>query len=283
MNEKNSINQNAHDLYYLAIRKGVSSLLLILEQYLEKEIELERLARVAVLLIKSGVSIHNSTFYKIRRHCLSLQKTDFGWIANEDSVWCVALLKELNENLEEYHLGSQWLGNRKLKCGGWGKTNRDIGRITITGILLYLLPELANKASLEWLEREWKKDFGLNPKLTYKAAFTLMAIKSTGFEFVDNVLFDNTLNWLMSQQNEDNGWGPVKGHPIGSTPFCTGVALIGLLQYPDKIHSTIITNGLKWLKENQLEDGMWPDHYIEEGSIWSLFALIEGFKYLKGK
>lgn len=265
----------------LSIQKGLRSLLFTLKQFLKKEIELERIVRVAILLIKSGVSTHNSIFREIAIRCTAEQKLDGGWIGVEDSVCSVAFLKEFKEFSQEYKDGLNWIRKQGLKSGEWGKTSRDIGRIPITGFLLYLLPELSTKEKLAWLEKEWKKEFGINPKLTYKAAFILMALKSCNYQFADSNLFDNTLDWLASQQNEDYGWGPCKGHPIGSTPFCTGVAITGLLQYPNRIDQKVITNGLKWIEKNQLQDGLWPDHYIEEGSIWSFYALTEGYKLLK--
>ena len=57
--------------------------------------------------------------------------------------------------------------------------------------------------------------------------------------------------------------------------------MTGLLQYPNRIDPKVITKGLKWIEKNQLQDGLWPDHYIEEGSIWSFYALTEGYKLLK--
>ncbi len=134
--------------------------------------------------------------------------------------------------------------------------------------------------SLRWLENEWKKEFSINPKLTYKSAFTLMISKKNNYQFIDNNLFNNTIDWLASQQNEDYGWGPCKGQPIGSTPLYTGIAITGLLQYPERVNQNVIANGLNWIEKKQLENGLWPDHYIEEGSIWSLYALIEGYKLL---
>ncbi|HEC65715.1 MAG TPA: hypothetical protein ENI23_10490, partial [bacterium] len=199
----------------------------------------------------------------------------------EDSIWCVAFLKNFNECSREYKIGLHWLKEQKLKEGVWGKTKRDIGRIPITGLLLYLLPELSTVDSLKWLESEWTREFGLNPKLTYKSAFTLMASKKNDYQFSDSHLFNDTVNWLQSQQNEDYGWGCCQGHPVGSTPFCTGVAITGLLQYPDRIDPNVIVNGLKWIEKNQLEEGLWPDHYIEEGSVWTFYALTEGYKFLK--
>lgn len=265
------------------IQKGLTALFLILRQYLDKRIEIARIVRVAVLLIASGASKKNSIFQEIAKLCSILQKDDGGWIDVEDSMWSVAFLKEFEEYSQEYERGLEWLRKQQLESGGWGRTSRDIGRIPVTGVLLYLLPELSNKHSLEWLESEWKKEFRLNPKLTYKAAFILMALESCNYKFNDVYLFNNTFNWLASQQNEDYGWGPCKGHPVGTTPFCTGVALTGLLQYPNRADPNVIANGLKWIEKNQLEDGLWPDHYIEEGSIWSFYALTEGYKFLKGR
>lgn len=253
------------------------------KQSLEKEIEAERIVRVAFLLIKSGAVKQGTVFQDVVEFCVSKQKADGGWIGVEDSVWSVAFLKEYKECSQEYANGLEWLKKQQLGSGGWGKTSRDLPRIPITGILLFLLPELSNIKSLGWLESEWRGDFASNPKLTYKGAFCLMALKSCNFRFIDVALFDNTLRWLMSQQNEDGGWGPWKGHPVGSTPFCTGVALTGLLQYPKKIDQKVIAIGLEWIEKHQLKNGLWPDHYIEEGSIWSLYALTEGYKFLKGQ
>lgn len=268
-------------LFQSTIQKGVAALYLVLRQYLDKQIELERIVKTAVLLIKSGAIKNNSIFQEIAKVCILRQKPDGGWIGVEDSVWAVAFLRAFEEYAHKYKNGLDWLKKQQLNDGGWGKTNRDIGRIPITGILVYLLPELSNKDSAYWLDNEWKRDFSLNPKLTYKGAFYLMALKSSDNKFANRDLLDNTLDWLASQQNEDYGWGPCKGHPIGSTPFCTGVALTGLLQYHHRINRDLITSGLKWIEMNQLEDGLWPDHYIEEGSIWSLYALTEWHKLLK--
>lgn len=275
--------QNHTNINQIPIQKGITALFLILKQYLEKQIELERIVRVAVLLKKSGVNQNNSIFLEIADRCLAEQKDDGGWIGIEDTIWCVAFLKGFEGYSPEYKRGLEWLKNQGLENGGWGKTNRDIGRIPITGTLLYLLPELSDTNALNWLEREWEREFDINPRLTYKGAFTLMAFKSSDGKFSDTQLFNDTLNWLASQQNEDYGWGACRGHPVGSTPFSTGVAITGLLQYPEKIDQNVIANGLTWIEKNQLEEGLWPDHYIEEGTAWILYALTEGYKFLRGR
>lgn len=277
------MSQNNDKTNQVTIQKGLAALFLVLRQYLGKQIEIERVVKVAVLLMRSGTSQNNSIFQKIAKRCLAEQKDDGGWIGVEDSMWCVAFLKDFEEYSQAYKTGLDWLEDQKLKEGGWGKTKRDIARIPVTGILLYLLPELSNVDSLRWLEREWKREFDLDPKLTYKSAFTLMAFKRNDYQFLDSHLFNDTLDWLISQQNEDYGWGYCQGQPVGSTPFCTGVAIIGLLQYLDRIDLNVIANGLEWIEKNQLKEGLWPDHYIEEGSAWAFYALTEGYKSLQSQ
>lgn len=277
------MSQNNDKTYQIAIQKGLAALFLVVRQYLEKQIEIERVAKVAVLLMRSGASQNNSTFQEIAKRCLAEQKDDGGWIGVEDSMWCVAFLKDFEEYSQAYKTGLCWLKEQKLKEGGWGKTKRDIARIPVTGILLCLLPELSNVDSLRWLESEWKREFGLNPKLTYKSAFTLMAFRKNDYQFLDSNLFNDTLDWLISQQNEDYGWGYCQGQPVGSTAFCTGVAIIGLLQYLDRIDLNVIANGLEWIEKNQLKEGLWPDHYIEKGSAWAFYALTEGYKSLQSQ
>jgi hypothetical protein len=267
----------------IPIQKGLAALFLILKQYLDKQIELERIVRVAVLLKKSGVNQNNSIFLEIAKRCLAEQKDDGGWIGVEDTVWCVAFLKGYEEYSREYKKGLEWLKLQRLENGGWGKIDRDIGRIPIMGTLLYLLPELSDTKGLSWLEREWKREFGSDPKLTYKAAFTLMAFRSCDRQFNDTRMFSDTTDWLACQQNDDFGWGPFRGQPVGSTPFNTGVVITGLLQYPEKIDPKVIADGIKWIEKNQLDEGLWPDHYIEEGSAWVFYALTEGYKFLRGR
>jgi len=142
------------------------------------------------------------------------------------------------------------------------------------------LLELSNPGNLKWLENEWKKEFNLDPKLTYKCAFTLMAFNKNKYQFDSGHLFSDSLDWLISQQNDDYGFGPWKRHSMGSDPWCTGISLIGLLQHPDKVPKQVIYNCLEWLKEKQLPNGLWSYHYIEEGSIWALYALTEGYRFL---
>jgi hypothetical protein len=262
------------------IQKGVIALLRVLQDFSRKGIELERVCRVATLLCYGGIEKNSSLFDGIASRCLSEQKNDGGWVGVEDSLWCVAFLKNYQEHHPEYASGLDWLERQRLANGAWGYSNRDIGRIPLTGLLLYLLPELSSEESCNWLESEWKKEFALSPKLTYKCAFTVLGLAN---QFADNKLLDRSLDWLASQQNEDAGFSPWKNHPVGSNPWCTGISILGLLQKPSGWANKAVINSMKWLEATQLPEGLWPYHYIEEGSVWALLSLIKGYTVLCGE
>lgn len=266
--------------YQLQIQKGFASLLLNIKLFHEKQTELERIVRVAILLIKTGVSQNNSIFQKILNSCLNEQKVDGGWTDVEETIWVLSFISNFSENKEIYEKGIHWLKSQKHKDGSWGNTERDIGRIPITGLLIYLLPELSSMETMSWLQNEWDEDKEKFPVLTYKGSFILMALKNSMIKSKNRDLNMEISQWLQEQQEEDGGWAPCKNHPIGSTPLYTGISLIGLLQYPKLLSNEVIEKGVNWLVENQLPDGMWPDHYIEEGSAWAFYSLVEGYKYL---
>lgn len=194
-------------------------------------------------------------------------------------MWCAALLKQNVLKSREVNRAVEWLRNQQLDDGSWSYSNRDKGRIPITGLLLYLLPELGISESFEWLAVQWAEDLQSEPALTYKAAYVLMAFGTQG----DNVFTDlthKTIQWLQNQQNEDGGWGPWKNQPVGSTAEYTGVALNGLLSCPKIVRHEVVDKAVDWLLEHQLPSGLWPAHYIEEGSAWALLGLVKGMQYL---
>ena len=260
-----------------SIQKGAIALLRVLQDFSRKGIELERICRVAALLCQGGIYENSSLFEAIANRCVAEQKNDGGWVGVEDSLWCVAFLKNYEEHNHAYASGLDWLKKQRSTNGGWGYSHRDIGRIPMTGLLLYLLPELSSNESCNWLENEWKKEFVSSPKLTYKCAFAIMGLIKSKYQLTDNKLLDISLEWLASQQNDDKGFSPWKNHPVGSNPWCTGISIVGLLQNPISGVNKAVSSGMKWLEATQLPDGLWPYHYIEEGSAWALLSLIKGY------
>jgi hypothetical protein len=263
----------------VSIQKGLGALLHIIQEFLGKGIELERVCRVAVLLCQSGLNQNNSIFKLLAKRCASEQKSDGGWLGVVDTMWCASFLEVYGDYPESVKSALTWLTEQRHDDGIWGQTERDIGRITVTGQMLYFLPQLASKSSLKWLEKKWRQELEIDPGLTYKGAFTLMAFKRNNYQPTDSQLIFQTIQWLAAQQNNDFGWGPWKGHSAGSDPWCTGITMDGLLLYPNKVPQKVLGTGLEWLKEKQLPNGLWPYHYIEEGSSWALYALTRGYSF----
>jgi len=266
-----------------AIHRSVISLSQIARDFLSKEIELTRICRIAVLLKESGVDSDNILFHKLVKKCTDMQRSDGGWTDVIETMWCATLLNIFSEFSDCVEKAFKWLRNQSCNDGGWGKSIRDSGRIPVTGLLLYLLPQLSSYEDLKWLENKWYKERELEPCLNYKAAFTLMAFSKNKYQPGNHDLISKTVCWLSNQQNDDGGWGPWKGHPVGSDPWCTGICIVGLIQYSDKIPKKVLQKAIKWLRKNQLPNGLWPYHYIEEGSSWALYSLVMGYSFLRKK
>ena len=266
-----------------AIYRSISSLCQIIRDFLNKDIELVRVCRIAVLLKESGINPETTLYHNISQKCIGIQREDGGWTDVVETMWCTIVLNLFTEFSDPVEKAFIWLRGQEYKDGGWGKSLRDSARIPITSLLLYLIPQLSSDQNLKWLEDEWCREQDLKPSLTYKAAFTLMAFNKNNYYTENQDLIPETVHWLYDQQNDDGGWGPWKDHPAGSDPWCTGIGIVGLLQYPDKIPQEVFLKALKWLKEKQLPNGLWPYHYIEEGSGWAMYALVMSYKFLNGK
>ncbi len=244
-------------------------------------IEVSRTCRPLVVISKCGETQFQN---EAVNYILAKQQDDGGWSDVLETAWALAFLggTSLTGKLdEEYKKGMGWLEREKTVRGAWGCTSRDMPRIPVTGWVLTLLPELADEKSLSWLENEWKNDLNSETKLTYKGALTLMAFAATKANPKDASLIQETVEYLMSEQNEDGGFAPWKGHPVGSEPWSTGIDLLGLTAFPDLVKPDVVERTLEWLGKNQLPNGLWPCHYIEEGSAYCYWGAVEGMKYLK--
>ncbi len=266
-----------------AIHRGVIALSQIVLNFLEKDIELTRICRLATLLHDSGVSAETALFRDLAQKCIKTQRDDGGWTDVIETTWCTTFLDLFGERSSSVEKAYQWIGDQRNKEGGWGNNNRDSARIPATGLLLYMLPRLSADKDLHWLEEKWCQEQQNDPCLTYKAAFSLMAFGRNSYHPKDKTLITSTVKWLSDQQNDDDGWAPWKGHPIGSNPWCTGIAIAGLLQFPVEISEGIIRKALQWLQGTQLSNGLWPYHYIDDGSGWALYSLVLGYRFLRNK
>jgi len=208
------------------------------------------------------------------------QKDDGGWSNVRDTAVLAALCHFRRSLQDCYQSAVSWLTEVRKENGGWGLTERDTSRIPITGLLLYLLPELSDHKVVLWFKNKWRKDLQGDTRLTYKGGFFLLGLSASGVSIDDCSLIKETYSYLFDEQNEDGGFGPWKDHPIGSDPWSTGIVLLGLLSYPELVKRDGIEKAVNWLAETQLPNGLWPYHYIEEGSAYAYWGLVEALKYL---
>jgi len=247
---------------------------------LERRLEPIRTARTAVALMLAGSNANSLVIRKACTHLLKAQVDNSGWSDPEESAWAIGAIRGLGE--EEKVLtrsATEWLHAVRHPDGGWGLHPRDKARIKTTALISALVPDVIMEKDTQWLAQEWRKDFSSPVRLSYKAGFFLLAI-SNGSE--DN-LITQTINHLADDQNEDGGFGPWKGHPMGSDPWSTGVVLWGLSKWIENIDIKVIEKAINWLKKTQLPNGYWPYHYLDDGTSMALIGAISALKALAGK
>lgn len=262
--------------------KSLHKTIFSLISYINRGYDIKRIARVGTCMLLTGCYRGNKEIIKSKNRIIAYQKKDGGWVDNEETIWSIAFLKK--QGKERSHickLGVRWLKKQKHCEGGWGRTFRDLPRIPTTGLLLHLLPEISDDKTLSWITKEWEKDLNSDTRLTYKGAFFLMGLSAKKISASENHLIEKTYEYLYEEQNEDGGFSPWKSHPIGSDPWSTGIVLLGLLSYPERVKRTVVKNTVTWLQNNKLKNGLWPCHYIEEGSSYAYWGLVEALKYLK--
>jgi len=232
-----------------------------------------RAARIQSLLVRND---------NLATSIVRFQQTDGGWADVEETIWCVHLLMLSRETFESHvKNGLAWLKSMQHEDGGWGLSERDLSRIPTTCLCLALLPALVNEKALRWLAGKWENDLHADIKLTYKGGFTLMALAQHRDKFQADELVAKTIKYLEDEQNKDGGYGPWKGHPIGSDPWSTGITLVGLTAWPDRVKTHTVERAVEWLCGTQLESGLWPYHFIDEGSAYAYWGLVKAIEFLE--
>lgn len=246
------------------------------------EKEVKRIALCALSLIYAGGYSKGSLFTMAAKYIVGRKLNDGGWSDAEETMLSTKFLSLMDHRGYDpsAEKGNAWLRSQQNFDGGWGRTNRDISRIPVTGLLLHLLPELSDPKAVSWLKDEWGKDLESDTRLTYKGGFFLLGLSASRISASDCSLIEETYTYLFEEQNEDGGFAPWKDHPIGSDPWSTGIVLLGLLSYPGLVKREVIERTVNWLAENQLPNGLWAYHYIEEGSAYAYWGLVEALKYL---
>lgn len=262
-----------------------SSLINIIDDFLDRNLPLRRITPVSSLLNNCNIVSPNNE--KLLNRVISEQKGDGGWIDCEDTAWALYCLSHNMASQNYMEKGLLWLEKEKAEEGGWGFCSRDKSCIPITAQILYLLPHFHHDtAAVQWLEEEWNKDLKSPVNLNYKAAWYLLVYNTLKNETsLSAELFNKTLKYLLNEQREDGGWGPWKKHPAPSDYFITGICMAALaLSYPISANNNIfdcLKAGIQWIENHQLENGLFPTHYIEEGSAWILFGWSKALNIIK--
>lgn len=249
---------------------------------LQQRLEPSRIARVGYALLASGCSTAATLPGQVvSSYLISTQQSDGGWTDVEETIWSMGYLAAFTHRYEAGLVkGRNWLSSMQLPCGAWGKSNRDQPRIPMTALASAVVPEAINASGLEWLTKQWEADLASPVQLTYKGAFFLVAQAHDQAPSADD-LVNRTLEFLVAEQEKDGGFGPWLGHPAGSDPWSTGVALWGLSKHTDKVPADIIERGASWLQSNQLPDGLWPYHYLDDGSAMALIGISSVLPFLR--
>ena len=259
------------------------ALIQTISDFLNRRLPLRRIILVASIF--KDCSIELPTTDILVRRLLKEQHKDGGWVDCEDTAWS---LFYINENMHKKRVidGLSWLEGERKEKKGWGFCKRDHPNIPITGQILYLLPEInSHIEAAKWLENQWEKDIESYVKLDYKGAWYVLAYTRL-FEKVQlsKELFEKTVQYLLKEQRNDGSWGPWRKHPAGDDFYSTGVSMTALaLSYNvtgnRKIYAAL-SKSIKWIKNNQLENGLLPTHYIEEGSAWIFWGWSKALSLL---
>jgi len=257
------------------LNKLKDSLEAILIDYLERKLPLRRIVFLSSILKMASHEL--DSFKKVTKRIITEQKTDGGWVDCEDTAWNIFFLSSQDNYSVNRSKAIEWLNSERPSKFGWGFCKRDYSNIPITSQVLLLVPELRNLPEFKWIFNEWNKDINSPINLNYKGAWYLLLMSTQNLS-LDYEAFNikQTEAYLIQEQRDDGGWGPWKNHPAISDPFITGLCSLALSNSFKITHTKEILvslyKSIKWFESNQLENGLFPTHYIEEGSAWCYFG-----------
>jgi len=253
------------------LNKLKNALVTILDDYLERKLPLRRVVFLSSILKMSSIEL--DSFNKVSQRIISEQQPDGGWVDCEDTAWNIFFLSFYKNYSAQRLKAIQWIINEQPSKFGWGFCKRDLPNIPITSQVLLLVPELRSISEFKWLFNEWDKDINSTFNLNYKGAWYLLLMSSQHISNdFESFQIKQTENYLIREQRDNGSWGPWKSHPAPSCPFITGICCLALSRSYQITHNIEIPDCLQksihWFNDTQLENGLFPTHYIEEGSAW---------------
>jgi len=212
--------------------------------------------------------------------------------------------------------GAEWVLGLQSKNGGWGAFDADneyyyLNHIPfadhgalldppsadVSARCLGMLAQLGYKkdhpkvaASIDYLRREqepegcWFGRWGTN--YIYGTWSVLCALNAIGIDTKAPMIV-RAIDWLLSKQREDGGWGEdgasywtdkPKGECVVSTPAQTAWALLGLMAV-GAIDHPAVAKGIQYLQKTQAADGLWQeDYYTAVGFPRVFYLRYHGYK-----
>lgn len=251
------------------LQKSIFFLSQFLVTSLKKDLDIFRIAQAGLLLLRSGGSPVSPLMHDICQAIASMQNEDGGYADVRETLFAISLLSEIGGYSQQVAEGEKWLTDERFPGGGWGYSRRDRMRIPVTAFVHEFLPTLATEESCEWMISEWQRDRKHHSLLSYKTAFVLMSLSEKDNEGLTGEL-EKT---LLSEQEENGGFGPWRQHPTGPDAWCTGIALLALSRRSTREAHDAGLRALKHLKESQCPQGFWPYHYLDTGASWALYGM----------
>lgn len=222
--------------YFEKAISGVESALTNLQS---RKIEIRRITRPYALLLMAGYP-NEKIPLEVVNACINSQHDDGGFIGNVDTIWNIKFLEYFPDYYKERSKAIQWLQSDNGIEPGFGQNKRDIHRIPVTGLALFLIPEIREYRHYEWLETKWSAE---KNGLTYKGAYTILAYMNCKLSSHQEMLLQDIGTWLVGQQYQNGGYGPRKNHPVGTDVRFTSLALLALSSLNNKKYDDAILNG----------------------------------------
>ncbi len=220
--------------------------------------------------------------------------------------------KERAGNAEAIARGREWIAGLQSKNGGWASFDADNTSLYLNNIpfsdhgalldpptvdvsarCVSMLAQLGEKTEtspvlkrgVDFILREQEKDgswygrWGMN--YVYGTWSALCALNAAGVDPASESV-RKAVNWLVSIQNEDGGWGEdgssykldYKGYEKSpSTPSQTSWALLGLMAAGEAGHPAV-KKGIAWLMATQDGSGTWREERHNAPGFPRVFYLI---------
>ncbi|MGE4351940.1 MAG: squalene--hopene cyclase [Bdellovibrionales bacterium] len=236
----------------------------------------------------------------------------------DDTAVVVMALDRLDHDKyrETINRAVEWVLGLQSKNGGWGAFDADNTYYYLNYIpfadhgalldppsadvsarCLSMLAQLGYKkdqpnvaAAIEYLRREQEKEgcwFGRwGTNYIYGTWSVLCALNAIGMDHQDPMI-RRAVQWLISVQQEDGGWGESgasyypkapKGQGIPSTPTQTSWALLALMAAGEVDHDAV-RKGVQHLMDSRNEEGTWTEEHCTAVGFPRVFYLsYRGYK-----